>query len=678
MTFASEKEIEFNLTLSDADVQAEDGAPPTFAMVAYTGDAIAQPRFDVPVVVDLSGMSITKKSRPILKDHDTSQIVGHTTDIENDKRTLTASGVISGASEAAAEVVATAKKGFQWQASIGARVTSFEHVKEGTTVELNGRSFEGPIIVAKKSRLSEISFVALGADDATSASVSAESDKGHSSVELTEGQKVELSIQTEKENRMSEDLKALETIKAEMEATKKDMELIAAAGSNTEALELARENNWDVPKLKSHLELEAMKAELADLKAKAPTADFNIHVAASKPKNEENALTSALMLSLGYDESDIVDPKYGLDSKKSRAMGEVAAIDPEDVEFARKNMKGFGLSDAALYAAKANGYVGGNLRDADAIQASFNWVKSPTVYKNVIDRILIRNYQWEDLTWNQVASVRSVRDFKAYQSFRVYGMGHWEKLSPQGEMGQGHLVEEAGYTNQADTYGQVNVISRKQLIDDDLGILNDMGSSMARWGSLAPEHVLVNMLDDGLYRDGTTFFSAGNGNLQTTTPFGYAGVKSAYEAFVQQASPQSLDKNRGAEPKIKAKASIIYAPYELEIDVEDFFNTRDFTVSRGAKGTTSRNPFYARFNRVYSPYLADSSWGGGLSTTWYMIGDVNTGVPAMEFAFLNGVQRPTIETGSNIAHDRLGIYVRGYYDFGMNFQEKKAIQKCTA
>ena len=190
MTFASEKEIEFNLTLSDADVQAEDGAPPTFAMVAYTGDAIAQPRFDVPVVVDLSGMSITKKSRPILKDHDTSQIVGHTTDIENDKRTLTASGVISGASEAAAEVVATAKKGFQWQASIGARVTSFEHVKEGTTVELNGRSFEGPIIVAKKSRLSEISFVALGADDATSASVSAESDKGHSSVELTEGQKV--------------------------------------------------------------------------------------------------------------------------------------------------------------------------------------------------------------------------------------------------------------------------------------------------------------------------------------------------------------------------------------------------------------------------------------------------------------------------------------------------------
>ena len=34
-----------------------------------------------PVVVDLAGMRVTRKSRPILKDHDRASIVGHTDDI---------------------------------------------------------------------------------------------------------------------------------------------------------------------------------------------------------------------------------------------------------------------------------------------------------------------------------------------------------------------------------------------------------------------------------------------------------------------------------------------------------------------------------------------------------------------------------------------------------------------
>jgi hypothetical protein len=32
-----------------------------------------------PVVVDLAGMRVTRKSRPILKDHDRASIVGHPT-----------------------------------------------------------------------------------------------------------------------------------------------------------------------------------------------------------------------------------------------------------------------------------------------------------------------------------------------------------------------------------------------------------------------------------------------------------------------------------------------------------------------------------------------------------------------------------------------------------------------
>ena len=53
-----------------------------FSMVAYTGGAMRLGGWPYPVVVDLAGMRVTRKSRPILKDHDRGSIVGHTDDIK--------------------------------------------------------------------------------------------------------------------------------------------------------------------------------------------------------------------------------------------------------------------------------------------------------------------------------------------------------------------------------------------------------------------------------------------------------------------------------------------------------------------------------------------------------------------------------------------------------------------
>ena len=46
-----------------------------FSMVAYTGGAMRLGRVGlIPVVVDLAGLRVTRKSRPILKDHDRGSI----------------------------------------------------------------------------------------------------------------------------------------------------------------------------------------------------------------------------------------------------------------------------------------------------------------------------------------------------------------------------------------------------------------------------------------------------------------------------------------------------------------------------------------------------------------------------------------------------------------------------
>ena len=152
-----------------------DGKPalPRFSMVAYTGGPMRVAGWRHPVIVDLAGLAVPSQVRPIRVGHDADKRIGHTDSIAVQDGRLIAAGIVSCTTQHAREVVADARNGFPWQASIGAGVEQFEFVREGQTVLVNGREFTGPVNVVRKATLGEISFVDLGADGNTSASVAA-------------------------------------------------------------------------------------------------------------------------------------------------------------------------------------------------------------------------------------------------------------------------------------------------------------------------------------------------------------------------------------------------------------------------------------------------------------------------------------------------------------------------
>lgn len=170
--------IEANGT-SDFQLDAADSGEETsrqlrkFRMTAYTGGKLLLASFPFPVVVDLSGMRIPAKSRPILRDHDSGRIVGHTETIEINGSAIKLAGIVSGSNDHAREVSESGDNGFPWQASIGASAQRMVFVDRGESVEVNGRKFSGPLYVARQSTLREVSFVALGADDQTVARMAA-------------------------------------------------------------------------------------------------------------------------------------------------------------------------------------------------------------------------------------------------------------------------------------------------------------------------------------------------------------------------------------------------------------------------------------------------------------------------------------------------------------------------
>ena len=68
-----------------------------FSITAYTGGKMSLPNIPYPVVVDMSGLRVSAKSRPILRDHNPSQIVGHTDNVTVNGGVLKVDGSVSGA-----------------------------------------------------------------------------------------------------------------------------------------------------------------------------------------------------------------------------------------------------------------------------------------------------------------------------------------------------------------------------------------------------------------------------------------------------------------------------------------------------------------------------------------------------------------------------------------------------
>lgn len=159
-----------------AEPPAEGEAPKlrNFRMQAYNGGPMKLSGFHWPVVVDLAGLNIGAKSRPILRDHDSTKIVGHSTGIQiMEGQRIVVEGTASGAGEHAREVEATADNGFPWQASIGASADKIIFLDRGEKQTVNGKQITGPLYIARKANLKEVSFVALGADDSTSSQMTA-------------------------------------------------------------------------------------------------------------------------------------------------------------------------------------------------------------------------------------------------------------------------------------------------------------------------------------------------------------------------------------------------------------------------------------------------------------------------------------------------------------------------
>ena len=212
---------------------------------------------------------------------------------------------------------------------------------------------------------------------------------------------------------------------------------------------------------------------------------------------------------------------------------------PEVLAFAEKKWpRRLGLQETLLIAAQANGFTGislrGNLKEllraafGRDVQAGFSTIDIGGILSNVSNKFLLEGFNAVETTWRRVSSQKNVSDFKQTGSYRLTGDDKYERIAPQGEIKHGTLEEEK-YFNQADTYGKMLVIDRRDIINDDLGAITTVPRKLGRGAGLALNEVFwVEFLDDA------AFFTVPLNNLIVGNALSVVGLTAADTLFMLQ------------------------------------------------------------------------------------------------------------------------------------------------
>lgn len=644
------------LELSESVVEGKESGVPKFKIVAYTGVPLNVRFFECPLVVDVAGMEIAQHI-PVRLDHYEEHRIGHTTDIiKGEDGTIVANGIISHDNQFSKTVASSGKLGFPWQASIGAIVTEREHIPEGKSVDVNGKTFTGPLVVARKSELKEISFVDYGADPNTSAIVAKKEfnmneegkpidnkqpvqaaepkEEGVNKPVVADPVKASVSCDPTPVQASEEGIqKRREVTAAELE---RQAEIFRVAVPGTEDLQAqAIREGWTPEKFELTM-LKSMKPQ------SAPAAQTHAH-------EEVNAKTCEIVA--------------------LRACGRFSTSDEK------------GYTDQELTA--ADKYVRCGLRDyielccgrqlpnarrdtREWLQAAFSATSLPGILSSNANKVLLQGYDAVDDCWRDVFKVGAVSDFKVHTRYRMNSDFVFKKVPTGGELTHGKISEEA-YTQKIDTWGIMFSLTRQMIIDDDLGALFDIPFQIGLGAGQAISDAIWGLvLSNPTLADNKAYFHADHESLLDNNPFSVEGLTAAEVKF--------RTKTMANGRPLLLRPEILLVPPELLTKAEIMMTSAFLNETTTAnKGVPSRNPHEGKYKVYCSPYLSNTGITGYSTTAYYLLANP-TRIPTFEVAFLGGVDRPTVEQ-AEADFNTLGVQFRGYLDFGVKEQDYRGILK---
>jgi len=715
-------------------VAAAGAGPRRFRMVAYTGEPMQLMGFDHPVVVDCATLDLAAQKIPALLDHMAyeNSVVGQVerVTVENGLPPVIAEGIFCPTDDprdATGIVLKKADAGFTWQASIGGNAGKVERIAAGESVNVNGRSYSGPVCVARGVALREISFVVLGADRLTSAVLARNGGKlmtfdawlkakGYDPASIAAslktalkaawkveaadtpddpmddqiGDEEDVAEPSETEEPTNAAAKPLD-IKARRAAVAAEEERIAMIRARSQASGITEIEVGDAPNIKKvPLVAHAIRhgwdskdVDLAIIRAER-TAGPNVIIRGGHEEScTVQALEGAMILRAG---GRLDHPSY--QSREAVAMKVPAwmraNINAEQRQRAMEAAHRFASMSAVDLCREA---LRIDARDcphdrSEMIRAAFSGGALTNIFTTNVNAILLSTYMEAPDTTQGWVQEQDVADFRTQERPALNKGPSLSKL-PRGSDGADHYSRSDRVESyKISRYAKQFTVDEQDIIDDWLGALSDtpveMGLAARR---LRPDLVYAIMLaNPTLSATGVALFSASNAsaNLLTTASLQASKLKAA-------ASAMRLFKENGVN--LNLQPSHLIVPPTLEFTAYELVNSTENIIAGTAGSVTERGNVNslqrlgltvvsdARLENGVTDPNSNTAYSGSAST-WWLVSDM---AHTIEVGYLRGTGRAP-QTRS-WKYDREGKYGMGWdvkMDIGAKAMDWKGFVQNTA
>jgi hypothetical protein len=144
----------------------------------------------------------------------------------------------------------------------------------------------------------------------------------------------------------------------------------------------------------------------------------------------------------------------------------------------------------------------------------------PSVFLDIVSKILMASYQRYNLPWERIARIEEVNDFREVNLIWYDIAGQFSPLA-QGENLKPLVLRDKIGKFQADNFGHVLKIEYHAIINDDLGIVGRAPQLVGEWCASQQVKVFADMVISGTPIGGATIW-AGNFDVAVSNPYDYA------------------------------------------------------------------------------------------------------------------------------------------------------------
>lgn len=507
------------------------------------------------------------------------------------------------------------KSGTLKATSVRYSVDVWEDVENGA-VSSDGR-FQGPCSIAKRWIPSEISIVSVPADPTVGVGRSfSEEDNG--GINMPENNNV-------KDNSQRNDNEELQRKLEEERARVKEIRQMARSFNlEQKFLDDLIDNGTSIEDARKSI-LEELARNTTPVNTTA-----SVQVGTEEIDKFKRAATDGLSIRVGLRVDKPVDGAR---------------------EFAGKSL--LRLAEESIF--RQTGEDMRNARDIDIFKRALEGTGAfKIILSNVANKTLLSAYEEAPTTFQFWTAVGSNKDFKPTTQAQLSSADVLEKMTETGEF-KNKSFKESGVNTQLDTYGASFAITRKALINDDLGAFTDI---MALFGESSKRMINKMCYDlltgkDTKINNVALFDKSKHNNLGT----GELNIDSLSKAQTSM----SKQKDISGKAFINIQPGFLIVPTELRVPATQLIGSNVDPT----KYNNTMNPFFNALTVISDPYITNTK-------EWYLAA-ARGRYQSIKVSYLNGVQTPIIERADDF--DSLGIKYRVYLDVGVDLVDYRGLYK---